>query len=793
VRHGMRLLVKAPTFAFAATAVIALGIGAVTAVYSVVYSVMLNPLPYRASDRLVNIWWTSPSADGVQLYPSAADAADWRSASALEDIALARASAANLNLVGAGEPERLQAARVSTNLFTVLGASPALGRPFANDESADGRDHVIILGDGLWRARFGGDPKVVGQTIRLNGEAYTIVGVMPAAFAYPSRDVQAWVPLVIDPRELTREETQNYSVIARLRAGIDVRQARNEIAAIDARLPAATQTTRWRSTLVESMLDSLTRDVRPTLIALLAASSCLLLIACLNLSSLLGGRAAARRSELAVRLALGASRSRLVRQAIAEVIPVLAIGGAAGIVIAIVGVELFVALAPARMPRLESIAVSMPVVVTSLIALVLTGIVAGVAPAMQAWRADFTTMTKDGGRGSTAGRQRTGARRFGVAAQIAVAVPLLVDASLLIRTSMRLASVDLGFVTDGVATFHIAVPRSKYPSDALVAAFYDRLLPTVAAIPGVTHTGMVNRLPLVGNQTMSVEVERAPGEIEPLSAIDSRPATPEYFAALGIPLRAGRTFTDRDDATAPGVAIVDDRLARATWPGQSAIGKRVRRFDQVWCTVVGVVGHIHAISVDVDPRPQIYWSHHQVTQDRMVLVVRGTMRASSLIKPVIDAIHGLDAEQAVYDVRAMDDVVDRSLVQRRLTTALIAAFGAIALVLAAVGLYGVVSYGVTQRGREFGVRLALGASPGDVTRFVVRDGLSMAAVGSVVGLIAALLLGGVMSTLVFGVSSRDVVSLVGATAVVLGVAALASYLPARRAAAIDPALTLRAD
>ena len=794
VRFGARLLAKAPVFGLAGVTIVALGIGAVAAIFSVVYGVMLRPLPFREPERLVSIWTTSSSVDLARMYPTAADAADWRRSNrTLGDIAIVRTTA-NLNLVGDGEPERLQGARFSPNLFSVLGVSAQIGRTFAPDENQPGHDQVVLLSDGLWRRRFAADRGIVGRSVQLNGAPYVVIGVMPPDFQYPTRDFQAWVPLVIGPLELTRRETQNYLAVGRLKTGATLSQAQTDLAAIAKRLEAEyPEANRGRGVLVEPMLESAVRDVRPALIALLAASSCLLLIACLNLSNLLGARAASRRGEFAVRLALGASRSRLVAQAIAEVAPLLALGGLLGIGAATVGVRAFVAVSPPNVPRLESIGVNAPVIFASLVILAITGIVSSVGPAFHAWSTDFTTMTKDGGRSSTVGRKHADARRFGVAAQIAFAVPLLVGASLLIRSSLKLAQVDLGFTPEHVATFHLAVPRSKHPSDAQVAEFYDRLLETVHAVPGVTHAGLVNRLPLAGNQTMSIHVETAPGAIVDISSIDSRPATPRYFEALGIALRGGRSFTERDDAAAPPVAIVDDRLARAMWPGQNAVGKRIQRFDDVWCTVVGVVAHIHANAVDLDPRPQVYWSYRQVTQDRMVLVVRTSGAAAAIVTPVIQAIRSLDPEQPVYDVRTMTAVVDRALVQRRVTTALIVAFGSIALVLSAVGVYGVVAYGVTQRLREFGIRVALGASRSEVTRLVVREGTRMALLGSAVGLGIAAALSGAMSNLVFGVAPRDVASLAVGASVLLLVAAVASYIPARRASGVDPAVTLRAE
>lgn len=793
LQFGARLLAKSPAFGATGIAVVALGIGAVTAIFSVVYGVMLRPLPYPEPDRLVSLWTTQPSSEGARLYPTGADARAWRRMNRVfEDVAFVRTTA-NLNLTGSGEPERLNGARFSPNFLPMLGLAPALGRTFATDEDQPGRDQVVLLSDGLWRRRFAGDPGIVGKTIQLNGLRYLVIGVMPPTFQYPSRDYQAWVPIVMSPQELARQERQNYRVLARLKPNVTPAQAQRDLSAVAQRLAADfPETNRHTGVFVEPMLDSTVGDVRTPLVALLAASAFLLLIACLNLTNLLGARAAARSGEFAVRLALGASRARLVVQAIAETMPLLAVGGVLGVAAATVGVRAFVAMSPPNVPRLESVAVSWPVLLVAFAVLIVTGLAASVSPAIQAWRADFTTMTKDGGRSSTGGRRRRDARRAGVAAQIAFAVPLLVASSLLIRSAIKLAAVDLGFDPEHVASFHLAVSRSKYPSDPQVADYYRRILGAITAIPGVTHAGLVNRLPLAGNQTMSVQIEKAPGSIVSVSSVDSRPITPDYFATMGIALRVGRTFTEHDDPAAPRVAIVDDRLAREMWPGESAVGKRIQLGD-AWGTIVGVVEHIHTIGVDQDPRPQVYWSYRQETYDRMALVVRTTAAPSAAIAPVIQTIRALDADQPVYDVRVMTDVVDRSLIQRRLTTMLITAFGVVALVLAAVGVYGVVAFGVTQRLREFGIRVALGATSARVAGLVVREGAVTAVAGAAAGLGAAAALSGAMSNLIFDVAPRDLVSFGAATLVLLGVAVLASYIPARRASAVDPAVTLRAE
>ena len=797
LRFGLRLLRKAPVFAITAIAIVALGIFAATAIFTVVYDVILKPLPFREPERLVSIWLLR---HGNRNYPAAADAIELRRLRGVfADVALFEN--ANLNLVGgcpqgACEPQRLQGASVSPNLFSVLGVSAALGRTFANDEDQAGRDRVVLLSDALWRGYFDADPNVVGRRIHLNGSQFTVVGVMPPSFDYPSSEHQAWVPLVLEPGELTREVTDNYRVVARLDPHTTLDQARREVAALATRLAASYRGNEGAGMAVDSMLDDAVRDVRPTLMLLLGAVSLLLAIACVNLSNLFAARATARRGEFAVRLALGASRKRLIGQVIAEATPMLVFGGLLGVILAAWAVRVFVATAPAGLPRVESIAVRAPAVAFSFALLVITGLAVSVAPAVQAWTSDFTTVTKDGGRSSTSGRGRAASRRAGVAVQIAFALPLLVGASLLIRSAINVARVDVGFRPERVTTFKFEVSRSNHPSDRQVADYYARMVEAVRALPGVASASLVNRIPLSGGQTNPVHFENATGTTDELTNVDTRTVTPEYFATLGIRLIAGRGFTEHDDADASRVAIVDERVAHTIWPGETAIGKRFR--GPAWrggelSTVIGVVAHVRSTGLEVDPAPQVYWSYRQWTQDRMVLAVRSATESDVPTAAVIHAIRSVDPEQSVYDVNTMTEIVDRSLARRRLTTLLISTFSALALLLAAVGIYGVVAYGVAQRLREFGIRVALGATRREITRLVVSQGLSMAIVGSVVGLMLAVAGVGTMRNLVYGVAPMDVASMLVATAVLIIVAWLASYVPARRAAAVDPGVTLRAE
>jgi predicted permease len=790
VRYGVRILRKSPVFGFSVMAIVALGIGTATTVFGVVHSVLLDPLPYREPNQLVSVWLTR---NGNRNYPAAADAVDLRQLRRVfQDVALF--DNVNLNLVGDGEPQRLQAAAVSSNLFSLLGTRAALGRTFEPNEDQAGRERVVVLSDALWRSRFAADRGIIGQPIRINGGAYTVVGVMSPAFNYPTAGHQAWVPLVIRPDELTRETTENYSVIARLARGATLAQARQEVAALGTRLRPVNG--KNSGMIADSMLDDAVRDVRPALLLVLGAVVFLVAIACVNLSNLYSARASSRKGEFAVRLALGASRRRLIAQAVAESAPVLALGGVLGGMLAFWVVRAFVLSAPAGLPRVDNIGLSAPVMLVSFLVLVLTGLAASVAPAVQAWRSDFTSVTKDGGRGATAGRQRVVARRAGVAMQIAFALPLLVAASLMVRSAINVSRVNAGFSADRVSTFAFEVSRSRHQTDAEVADYYGRLLDAVRAVPGVSNVGIVNRIPLGGGQTNPVHFENPTGVAENLTNVDTRTVSPDYFATLGIELVAGRTFSDRDNASSPEVAIIDERAARTAWPSKSAVGQLLR--NPPWkgggvVEVIGVVRHIRSGNLETDPLSQVYWSYRQWTQDRMVLAVRSALDPSVLRLPVIQAIRSVDAEQSVYNVRTMDEIVDQSLARRRLTTTVMATFSALALLLSAVGIYGVVTYGVTQRLREFGIRIALGATRGEVTRLVVRQGTSMAVIGAAAGLVLALGAGRVMGTLVYGVNPRDVWSTVGATAFLLLMAGLASYVPARRAAGVDPGVTLRSE
>ncbi len=678
----------------------------------------------------------------------------------------------------------------------MLRVSPALGRAFTADEEQGGNDRVVLLSDGLWKRRFGADPSIVGRTINLSGNPYEVVGVMRPDFQFPEREHQLWIPLTIDPRVLAREiANHDHLAVARLKPGVGIEQAQRDInalaAGLEAEYPASNRGVRID---VLPLMEESIRAVRPALYVMLAAVSCLLLIACLNLASLLGTRAASRAREFTVRLALGASRGRLTLQSLAEVAPLLAIGGLAGVAGARLAIAAFVPVAPAALPRVDSIEVSGAVLAFSMAILVLTGVVAGLLPAMHAWRANIPAATL-GSRSGTATRGHVRTRSALVVAQLALTLPLLVGATALARSFSALMSVDPGFRTENILSLHMAIPRSKYRTDEQIAAFYRRIVDRVAELPGVISAGMVNRLPLAGNNlVLAFEFEGVAGD--PVS-LQSRSVTPDYFPTMSIPVREGRVFTERDSAKAPLAGVIDESEARTLWPGQSAIGKRYRVSlpgqQPAWGQIVGVVSNIRHRGLDSEEDRQFYFSYQQFTDGRIALVVRSRADVRGMTPAVLQAIRSLDPEQPVYDVRTMDDVLARSAAERWLNMAIIGVFAVSSLLLAGVGLYGVIAYSVTQRLREFGVRMALGAMPSEVSRLVLRKGTILAASGAALGLGGAIALARAMESLLFGVPPLDPVSFAAAAALLFGVALAASYLPARRAALADPTHALRAE
>jgi putative ABC transport system permease protein len=796
--YGVRLLRKSPGFAFASIAIVALGLASVTAIFTVVYGVLLRPLPFPEADRLVQIWTRSPryTRDAV----SAADRRDWQAGtSAFTGIALYNAYA-NFNLTdGSGEPERLLGARISANSFSVLQVAPRLGRGFVEGEDAVGRERVVILGDALWKRRFGADPNIVGRHIQVSGVPHEVVGVMGPDFPFPERQYDLWVPLTVNPKELTREVPPfGLRCVARLKPGVTIDQAESQLNVVAARLASLYPMNKDVGVEVVGLQDNLVGGVRQALLLMTVAVGCVLMVAALNLAALLSARAAARSQEVVVRLALGASRRRVLMQSIAEIIPVLILGGLAGTAIAAVAVRQLLPLAPVAFPRLDSIAIDGAVLLTAFAVLTITGVLAAILPALQTWRTDLAAASRESSRGSSAGPRQARTRRALVIAQVALSLPLLTGAVLLTRSFLAVASIDPGFTPNHVVSMHLAIPRSKYRDDAQIARFEGRILERLQQVPGVDAVAFVNRLPLFGvAQNVFVAFEDEP---DASLLYGRRVIAADYFKTMNIPVIEGRTFGPGDRTDAPVVAIVDERLAQQRWPGQSAVGKRVRfparGSDQPaspWMDIVGVVGHVRHDGLDVDSNGQIYFDYRQQTQDRAVIVARVSGNEVGTMSAMRAAIRELDPEQAVYDLRTLNDVVSRSVNSRWLSMTLVAAFASIAVFLCSIGVYGVIAFGVARQRREFGIRLALGASPGGIAAAVVSHGVKMAAAGVAIGLVLSMALTRSMTSMLFGVNGGDLFSYGSAVIAILAVALLASYLPARGAASVDPATTLRAE
>jgi putative ABC transport system permease protein len=789
---GLRLIRKYPGFSLTAILTLALGIGANTAIFSIVYAVILRPLPFGDSERLVAMWTHTPQVERLPL--TAANHRDIKAQNTVfEDVAIVRGTA-NFNLTGDGEPEWLLAAGIPANLFPLLRVTPVLGRGFVEGEDQPGQDHRVILSHALWNRRYARDPRIVGKGIRLDHVPYEVVGVMGPEFQYPTRDAQLWVPLTINPASFQTRTGYAHLAVARLKPGVTVEQAQSELDVIAARLASEYPD---KNTNVGFRLAPLRTDIaeqaRRPLWILLGAGLGMLLIGSCNIVNLLFGRALARSREIAVRTALGATSWRLVVQFVAELLPILILGLALGIFAAAQGLKVIVAWLPSTLPRTEQIEVNLPVLSFSAILLVITGFMVVLLPMLQSRKTDLVATLRDDTRTSAGGRARI--RNLLVVAQIALTVVLLTGAGLLIRTLTALKDLDPGFRSEGVLTFRLAIPRSKYKEDDTVAALCERILDDVRSVPGVRAVAMVNRLPLGGPSGLStIEFERpgqTPGEI---TAVDDTTTTPDYFKVMGIPLVAGRAFAEIDRAASPLVVILDEDVARRAWPGESAIGRRVRSGPtSPWAEVIGVVGHVRHENLESDKRWQIYWNYHQRARDRVSLVVRAMNDPHDLVAPVLAAIKSVDPDQPAFAIRTMTEVVDGSLSLRWFNTIVVAVFAGSSLLLAIIGIYGVIAWTVRQRTREIGVRMALGAHAREVLALVLGQGMKLALLGIGVGVVGALMLTRLLRGLLFEVGPADPLTFTLVPVLLLGAALLACLIPAHRATRLDPMIALRQD
>jgi predicted permease len=800
LRYGVRTLRKNPGFSLVAVLTLALGIGANTAIFSVVNAVLLRPLPYPESERLV--WLSERASDPAPISISYPNFTDWRAqASVFEHLGVSTTWWGSYNLVGGGEPRRLSCSHISADAFAALGVSPLLGRVFNNDEDKAGASPVVVLNHGLWQNRFGGDAGIAGQAILLDGRAYIVIGVMPPDFVFPSR-VDLWLPvgpLTSAPNWQNRSNHMGIFGVARLKPVVTLDQARAEMDVIAVRLaqqyPDSNKNIRAR---IEPLLDYYVSNARPALWTLLGAVGLVLLIACANVANLLLARAATRQREMAVRAALGASRRRILRQLLTESILLAAVGGALGWLLAHWGVPLILAISRDAIPRASEIGLDTSVLGFTIGVAVLTGLLFGLAPAWAVSRADVQVVLKGAGRGTTGGRSLL--RQGLMVAEVALTLVLLVGAGLLLRSFHSLQQVDAGFTPARVLSFRLELPWRKYATEEQQLAFYQSLEEKLRALPGVQEVGFGSQFPLGGGgwqPKFMIEGQPAlPPHERP--SMEVMVASPDYFRALGIRLLRGRYFTDEDlrlfnekrrREASQNVIIVDEEFARRYWPNEDPIGKRVRS-DPAWgpaVTVVGVVARVKLKGLsEQSGSVQAY-----LPGNGGAVVIKATVEPEKLAAAVRQQVHALDPEQPIYDVRTMTERLADSLAPERLNLTLLGLFAAVALLLASVGLYGVISYAVTQRTRELGLRMAFGAQSRDVLTLVLGQGMMLAIVGVALGLMGALALTRVMESMLFGVSATDPLTFVVIALLLICVSLLACLIPARRATKVDPLVALR--
>jgi len=789
LRNGSRMLRRNPGFSIVVILTLALGIGATTAIFSVVYGVVLRPLPFPEAERLVAVWTHTPQVDRLPL--AAADHRDIKEQNRVfEDIAILRGNA-NYNLSGDGGPEWLQGSSIPANLLPLLKVEPALGRNFTPEENQPGRDHEVLLSHSLWQRRYGSDPHIVGKSIRLENVPYTVVGVMGESFHYPTRDIQIWTPLTVNPDDFRTHTGYGHLAVARLRPGATLTQAQNDLTTIAARLSQQYAVKQFISFGIAPLREDIAGSAVKPLVTLLAASIALLLIGCCNLANLLLTRTLTRSRETAVRTALGASHSQLMIQAVAELLPLLLIGAVLGLFAATQSIKLILPLLPATLPRADEISVNLPVMLFCVGLLVVTSALVLVIPLYQMRRSDLVAILHQDSRTSTS---KTKIRNSLVVSQVALTVMLLTASGLLIRTFTALKDIDPGFRSSGVISMRLAIPRNKYKEDQKVALFCQRILEQVRALPEVEAAGMGNRLPLSGPSGLStIEFERSGGQ-EPgsLPATDDTTITPDYLKAMNIRLVSGRFFTEQDNLNSPLVVILDEQVAQRAWPGEEPIGKRVRSGpSSPWAEVVGVVGHIRHDKLENDDRMQIYWNYWQRARDRMSLVVRTSVDPHSLVSPVLAAIQSIDPDQPAFAVRTLNEVIEQSLSLRWFNTVVVTLFAGSSLLLAVIGLYGVIAWNVKQQTREIGVRIALGAKTSAVLKLVLAMALKITAIGIGFGLVGSYVLGRLLQSLLYDVTKTDPLTFTAVPAILLLSAVAASLLPALRAIRVNPIVALR--
>jgi putative ABC transport system permease protein len=786
---------KHPTFAATALITLAIGIGANTTIFSFVNGILLRPLPYPQSERLVVINETAFKQGVALMSTSFPNFLDWRAQNRVfEDVASYQTPSSGFTLTGSGEPERLRGASVSQGTFELLRVAPVLGRTFTAEEDKPKQDAVVVLGNSLWQRRFGGDKQVIGKTIMLNSLQRTVVGVMPPGFKFPD-NAELWVPLGLDTTMFTRTD-HGLGTIARLKDGVSLAQAQAEMNVIARRIEEQNPVSNeGLGVSVSSLHTQLAGDYRKALLILLGVVGFVLLVACANVANLMLARTTARQREFAVRAALGASRWRIIRQTLTESLLLSLLGAGLGLLLAIWGVRIMLAVIPVKLPFWMNFDLDPRVLAFTTGVCLLTALIFGSMPAIFGTRIDLNNTLKEGGR-SAGGSARHRTRGLLVVTEVALALMVLVGAGLMIQSFLNLRHVGPGFSEKNVLTFAVILPQAKYKEQPQRGEFFRQLLERVRSLPGVDAAGATGTLPLSGrNWGRGLTVEGYPVlSTGQAPMIQHTVVTPDYFRTLGIPILMGRDFTERDSKDAEKVTIVDERLAREYWPNESPIGKRVRfgppEHNEPWHTVIGVVGAVRHQQLDAESTKSVYLPHLQIPVSGMSLVVQAKNPAS-LVGALRGQIREMDPDLPVVDLMTMEEVVSQSVWQNRLYAILFTVFAAIAMLLAAVGIYGVMSYSVTQRTQEIGIRMALGAQLRDVLQLVVKSGLALSLIGVAIGIAGALALTRLLRTLLFGVTPTDTGTFIAVSLILLLVALLACYIPARRATKVDPLVALR--
>jgi predicted permease len=802
LRYAVRMLRKNPGFTAVAALTLALGIGANTAIFSVVNAVLLRPYPYKDQDRLVWLWETR-LPEVPRFPPSPANFLDWQKQNTVFEQ-LEAVNVRDFNLIGGAYPERIRGMLITHGLFSLLGVRPQIGRDFFPDEDQPGHSNVAILSHELWERRFGGDPNILNQSILLDDQQFTVIGVMPPSRGLRWRDTDIWTPIAFTAEQVQNRRGGVVNVIGRLKPEVTFEQARSEMSLIAGRLANQYPDTNAECNVsIFPLHEHVVSEIRPTLLLLLGAVAFVLLIACANVANLLLARAAVRQKEIAIRTALGASRWRIIRQLLTESLLLSLAGGIIGLTLASWGLKIMMAMADIFWPRVMDVSLDVRILAFTTAITLLTGLSFGLVPALQISKPNLNETLKDAGRGSTEGGRRRLVRNALVVVEVAISLVLLVGAGLLMKSFIGLQKVDPGFDPKNALTVSISLPERKYPERDRQAAFYSRLIERVSVLPGVQAMGAASAVPFSnahwgGSFGRGFRIEDSTGvRAEDWTSYYS--VSPNYFRAMGIPLLRGRLFTDLDTKGALRVAIINNTMAKRYFPNEDPIGKRIRLTSlfnndpEVYREIVGIVGDVKSSSLVQEAPPQTYEPYMQEPLPFMTLVARTAGDPTGLNEAIRREVLQLDKEQPIFLSRTLDSLIATSTGHQRFSMMLFGVFAAAAIALASVGLYGVMSYAVTQRTHEIGIRMALGAQRRDALGLVLRQGLRLTLGGIAIGLIAAWAATRLLINLLYGVSATDLPTFVGVSLLLIGISLLACYIPARRATKVDPVVALRAD